>query len=1036
VFAQPILDLDRFGGSSALLATLAGIGLVIWVLYTIGFVGWLFGVVATAIRTLIWLGFEAWRWAFSWAGWAVFLALVATVTAIGVTGGHHTPVLPLGCGVFLLFAGVATCCAYMFVDVERYDVARGSRALHNPLPGQAPAPNLLRYGERLGFPLLTAAGIGVACGFALLNDGLYATIGQSWYRMESGSTPDFSDFFAYTLLNLLRVVDLLHLASSYNYVHASDVRQVTWQSSTLLSAFKSFFTLVLLQQIFASVRQGRVLSEVIADFWSPHSHLQERARGTLPQHGPKIIWPLLAAVREVPALTVEQREYLPKVFADVGPATVPILLKHLDDPHPCVRAVSAAALGLLHAVDAVPGLARLATDADDKVRVAVAESLAVAVGPGGKSARSASARNGKVGTRWRIFARRITPPVDPVPTAVAALRNLLTDPSATVRELAAHALAEIGVAGVSGFPDLVGLFKDADAGVRVAAASAAARVGGADAAESLSVLLSDSVPAVRVAAATALGELGKQAARAVPALTGLLRDADESVRTAAAEALGRVGPLGEETLKDLTGALESQDTLVRARAAEALGTIGASAANAAPALAAALSDENDRVRATAAQALGQMGEAAAKAAPALVRALQDGDTWVSALAAEALGEVGAGVTGTVPALVRSLRHLNPEVRANAAVALGKLGETAQAAAPELANASRDLNPLVRASAIAALGEVGEANTGAVLLAAVNDESPVVRAAAIEALGRGDVEGSAAIIAAAADASEEVRVASARALSRLGPDAIETLSRLLADERTAVTLEATRTLGKLGAAALPAGPKLLELVKTGEEDVREQAIRTIALIQPPEGGEAFLTGLRDPRSDIRVLASAGLIKATQIPGEAASALVEALRDPEVRVRANVERVLARLDTLPAEAVELLAVCATDADDGVRLGAVLALRKAPHAGVVLTALHHLLTDPNPRLRLLADETLLKANPSDAEAVAVLVASLADSSPRIRRAALELAASIGAALLGELRRRAEVETDPEVGDLLAEVIEHLSKQVRAEPKDQKAD
>jgi HEAT repeat protein len=917
----------------------------------------------------------------------------------------------------------------MFVDVERYDVSRGSRAIHNPLPGQAPAPNLLRYGERLGFPLLAAAGIGVASGFALLNLGLFSTIGQNWYRLESGNTPDFSDFFAYTLLNLLRVVDLLHLASSYNYVHASDVRQVSWQSSTLLSAFKSFFTLVLLQQIFASVRQGRVLSEVIADFWSPHSHLQERARGTLPQHGPRIIWPLLAAVREAPPLTVEQREYLPKVFADVGPATVPILLKHLDDPHPCVRAVSAAALGLLHAVDAVPGLAHLASDADDKVRVAVAESLGVAVGPGGKTARHASARKKQKDRRWRIFGQRPGPVVDPVPTAVAALRTLLADTSATVRELAARSLGDIGVAAVSAFPGLVGLFKDTDAGVRIAAACAAAHIGGADATESLAGLLGDSASAVRVAAATALGELGKEAARAVPALTALLRDADESVRTAAAEALGRVGPLGQETLKDLTGALESQDTLVRARAAEALGTIGASAADAAPALAEALSDENDRVRATAAQALGQMGEAAAEAAPALVRALQDGDAWVSALAAEALGEVGGTIPDAVPALVRSLHHLNPEVRANAAEALGKLGEAARSAATALAKAASDSNPLVRASALTSLGEVGDASTGSVLLSAANDESPVVRAAAIEALGRGNVEGNPAIIAAAADASEEVRIASARTLSRLGPAAIETLSRLLDDGRDAVTLEAIRSLGKLGADAIPTGPKLLEFVNTGEEDVREQAIRAIALIQPPEAGEAFIKGLRDPRADVRVIASAGLIKAPKIPPEAAPALIEALRDPEVRVRANVERVLSRLDALPAEAVELLAVCATDADDAVRLGAVLALRKAPQDGVVLMALHQLLTDANPRLRLLADETLLKSNPSDAEAIAVLVASLADSSPRIRRTALELAASIGAALLGELRRRADVETDPEVCELLADVIEHLSKQVKTE-------
>ena len=45
----------------------------------------------------------------------------------------------------------------------------------------------------------------------------------------------------------------------------------------LLAGFKVFFTLVLLQQIFASLRQGKLLAETIADFWSPHEPIHERA---------------------------------------------------------------------------------------------------------------------------------------------------------------------------------------------------------------------------------------------------------------------------------------------------------------------------------------------------------------------------------------------------------------------------------------------------------------------------------------------------------------------------------------------------------------------------------------------------------------------------------------------------------------------------------------------------------------------------------------------------------------------------------------
>ena len=40
------------------------------------------------------------------------------------------------CGLVLLFLGVTACLAYMFIDVERYEVARGYKALHNPVQGQ------------------------------------------------------------------------------------------------------------------------------------------------------------------------------------------------------------------------------------------------------------------------------------------------------------------------------------------------------------------------------------------------------------------------------------------------------------------------------------------------------------------------------------------------------------------------------------------------------------------------------------------------------------------------------------------------------------------------------------------------------------------------------------------------------------------------------------------------------------------------------------------------------------------------------------
>ena len=40
----------------------------------------------------------------------------------------------------------------MFIDVERYEVERGYKAVHDPLKGQELAPNLARYGHQVGVP--------------------------------------------------------------------------------------------------------------------------------------------------------------------------------------------------------------------------------------------------------------------------------------------------------------------------------------------------------------------------------------------------------------------------------------------------------------------------------------------------------------------------------------------------------------------------------------------------------------------------------------------------------------------------------------------------------------------------------------------------------------------------------------------------------------------------------------------------------------------------------------------------------------------
>jgi HEAT repeat protein len=217
--------------------------------------------------------------------------------------------------------------------------------------------------------------------------------------------------------------------------------------------------------------------------------------------------------------------------------------------------------------------------------------------------------------------------------------------------------------------------------------------------------------------------------------------------------------------------------------------------------------------------------------------------------------------------------------------------------------------------------------------------------------------------------------------------VEGLSQALAEDDSAwVQASAALALSRLGSAAAAAGPALLRAARTGEASVREEAMRALVMIQPPEAAEAFEAGLSDAAAEVRVIASAGWIKAAAVPATAAPAFVAALHDPEPQVRANVAHALARLEELPADAVAPLVECAADPNDGVRLNAALALRAAPPAEVA-DLMAHMLEDPNVRVRLVAAGAVLGQNPADARAAAVVAAAADDPSPRVRQAAEEL-------------------------------------------------
>jgi HEAT repeat protein len=971
------VELNQANTSEALLATLAGAGLLGWAMYRTGVLGWILRVVGLFIRGSIRRGFLLWEHAFSWATWPVFFAVVGTIMVVGCLSMIVLPLFALLCSLALLLGGVTTCLAYMFIDLERYEVKRGYKAVHNPLKGQEPARYLPLYGHQVGVPLLVAACVATVGGFALLNQALYETIGASWYSVGAGEgSADFLDFLAYALINLYGIVDVLNLAESHSVLHFTYVQKAAWPAAGLLLAFRFFFTLVLLQQLFASIRHGKLLAETIADFWSPHELIRERARNALPEYGPAVLEPLLASLRRLPSLTREQQDDLPLVLAAIGPELIPLLGRHLQDDHEGVRGIVAVALGHLRALDSVGALAPLARDPSEQVRLCLVEALGLL----GTTRAPTVPHHPWARRRWRVrglleLVRQEEPPAAPLPEdplalLVSTLAGALADESAAVRASAAASLEQVGPRAASVAVKLIARLKDPNETVRCRAAAALGQLGGEEEATvaALVDLLEDASAAVREASARALGALKKKAAPAVDALAGLLHDRDEAVRTAAAEAIALIGRLEGSVASTIAEGLASDDNLVRARTAEAL---------------------------------GKMGEAAAEVAvPRLVRALRDPDNWVRALAAEALGEMGEAADVAVPALVRSLEHANPIVRGNAAEALGRMGSAAAPARAALARAARDEDGGVRARAVRALGSIAPATKAgrSAIRRALEDEDPTVRAAAVEACGLLKDEGAAShLLSLLQDANDEVKAETVKVLPRLAgamPEVVTGLCRLLEeDDSTTVRVQTALALGKLETALPPeALDALVRTALTAKVEVREQAMRTLAILQAPGAATAFAAGLRDSSPSIRKVASAAWLKEPEVPEEVLPVLVETLRDPESQVRANVAGVLARLDALPAGAVEALLACTASASDSLRAGAAMALRLAPQ-GEVVAVMERLLEDASLRVRLIAAGSLLSLRPDDERARAVLQEAAANGSPGVRRSAEELIEALSA-------------------------------------------
>jgi HEAT repeat protein len=400
-----------------------------------------------------------------------------------------------------------------------------------------------------------------------------------------------------------------------------------------------------------------------------------------------------------------------EALARIGTEALPALIEALENADAGVRARAAAALG--HhgeaAQAAVAALARALSDNDPKVQAAAA----IALGNLGLAGREAlpqliQALDRDLPEVVHTLAR-FGPGAKP---AVPGLVRRLPQGAPIDQGWVIDALAAIGPEARAAVPALQARKSAGYNSVKLV--RAIWKIDGnadlavtelVEMAKHLKNYQSEKHDVVRL-----LGEIGPQAARAVPFLVEILRSQEplsDSLKEDAYEALGQIGPGAKEAVPVLLEALADTKAFGRtsSRVARALGKIGPEARAAIPQLT-RLADRGDYdTRPAAALALAQMGPEARMAVPVLERNARDRHMRIAV--AYALWKLDDQVDRPVKVAVAVLRHSEElQDRRLLAVSLVKeMGARAKPAVDALVIAANDRDPVLRQAAVEALNQI-------------------------------------------------------------------------------------------------------------------------------------------------------------------------------------------------------------------------------------------------------------------------------------------------------------------------------------------
>jgi HEAT repeat protein len=456
-------------------------------------------------------------------------------------------------------------------------------------------------------------------------------------------------------------------------------------------------------------------------------------------------------------------------------------------------------------------------------------------------------------------------------SAIAALRQALTDPDPTLAGHAAAALASLDQGDAAVAAMLLRQMTSGDREMRPLAIEALGRLG-KQGRDGLPALLRCCVHEpdhdICLKALEAVGRIAacfpEEQAEVARVLVTLL-DEDQEVSSAAAVALTKLNfqkievvirePLAAllergdvftcapvvsflmenkaDLLLHLVRLLKSPEAEKRRLGIRFLPYIPGEAGKILPLLRQGLQDASEEVRNQTHLTLRERKEASV-AVPLLLENLGCEPVERRILSLQTLGMIGPPARGAIPALLSQLRHPDGAVRLAALRAVLNVAGGYLEAHPAFTDLLKDREPEVRHLAVRCLAISTQPLPG--LLHALDDTDKAVQFVAmarLPGLPRLPAEALPPLLARLKDSSPSLRATAARALARLGErggPAVSALTAALHDTDADVRAAAAQALGMLGPPARAAEAELKALRRDRHEPVRRAAAEALAKLK--------------------------------------------------------------------------------------------------------------------------------------------------------------------------------------------------------------